>query len=146
MEPRKWMLMWSRKRQSTAEGLTPTSSPQKTQQVGPNASLSDHHHPNHHHHHQQSTVSELLSYQIMGTKETEWKQRGRDGRSQGSACCERLAVSTHTKYPSQQSHCCVCVIQSLFCIRPKAGWRKVPVHRATGCCYCFLVSKASWDW
>lgn len=98
IEPRARMLMWNRKRQSTAQGLTVTPSPKKTQQVGHVASVFDPPPTT-------PTVSQLLSYQIMGTKETQRKQRGRDGRSQGSACCERLCMSTHRKYPSQQSHC-----------------------------------------
>ena len=58
----------------------------------------------------------------------------------------RPAVSTHRNYPAV-IHCvcvcvCVCVSKSVIVLHPNgAGWRKVPVLGASGCCSCLLVAR-----
>lgn len=72
-------------------------------------------------------------------KRWNYAEKESEQRSQNSTCCEQICMSINRKYPSLELHC-VCVIV----LHPnKAGWRKVPLHRASSCCYCFRM--ASWD-
>lgn len=92
------------------------------------------------------SISQLLGYKRSGSGEEvrlpKNSQRARDHRAQSSACCEQAPMSTHRKYPAVVHCVCVCVSKSVIVLHPNgAGWRKVPVLGASGCCSCLLVAR-----
>lgn len=124
------MLMWRRKRPSPAQGLTVTSSPPKK-------------------HNKWVTLHQCLNPPncIRAPQLSDYGHK-RDTMKPGRERWEirRLgllwaALYEHTHKISKPTvSLCVCVIQSLFCIRAEQDGGK-SLRTATGCCYCFLVAR-----
>lgn len=138
IEPRTRMLMWSRKRQSTAQGLTVTSSPKKTQQVGHVASVFDPPSPPPQLYHSSSAI------RLWAQKRHKENREGEMGDHKARPAVSG-SVWAHTEN-IQANSLIVRMCDSVIVLHPnRAGWRKVPLHSP----WLLLLlpgSKASWDW